>query len=133
MFRQLNLRGIRSVNLGGWLVTEPVSFCATWELERELILPQFIAPALYQKYPTAVDEWTLSVAMASDQASGGLSQLEDHYKTFIVRPNFIILVPILMQKIRPNRILLRLLAQASTTSAFHFPIGPSRCGMASHF
>lgn len=64
-----------------------------WELERDLlILPQFITPALYQKYPTAVDEWTLSVAMASDQAGGGLSQLEDHYKTFIVRLNLFILV-----------------------------------------
>jgi glucan 1,3-beta-glucosidase len=46
------------------------------------------SPALYQKYsnnPTPpVDEWTLSLAMAADTASGGLSQLEDHYKTFIV-------------------------------------------------
>lgn len=25
--------------------------------------------------------------MSSDTASGGLSQLEDHYKTFIVRPS----------------------------------------------
>jgi len=41
-------------------------------------------PALYQKYPGAVDEWDLSVAMAKDTASGGLNQLEDHYKTFIV-------------------------------------------------
>ena len=69
-----------------------------WEPERDLILPQFISPALYQKYPTAVDEWTLSVAMANDQAGGGLSQLETHYKTFIVRPNLIILVLVLMQK-----------------------------------
>ncbi|KAF8902804.1 glycoside hydrolase family 5 protein [Gymnopilus junonius] len=57
---------IYGVNLGGWLVTEP-----------------FIAPALYQKYPTAVDEFTLSQAMAADTADGGLGQLEDHYKTFI--------------------------------------------------
>jgi hypothetical protein len=46
------------------------------------------SPALYQKYssnPTPpVDEWTLSLAMSADTASGGLSQLEDHYKTFIV-------------------------------------------------
>jgi len=46
------------------------------------------APALYEKYqtttPQAVDEWTLSQAMAADTASGGLSQLETHYKTFIV-------------------------------------------------
>jgi len=57
-----------SVNLGGWFVLEP-----------------FITPALFQKYqPAAVDEWTLSVAMAADTANGGLSQLEEHYKTFIV-------------------------------------------------
>ena len=57
-----------SVNLGGWFVLEP-----------------FITPALFQKYqPAAVDEWTISIAMAADSASGGLSQLEEHYKTFIV-------------------------------------------------
>lgn len=57
-----------SVNLGGWFVLEP-----------------FITPALFQKYqPAAVDEWTISIAMAADTASGGLSQLENHYKTFIV-------------------------------------------------
>ena len=57
-----------SVNLGGWFVLEP-----------------FITPTLFQKYqPTAVDEWTLSTAMAADSASGGISQLENHYKTFIV-------------------------------------------------
>jgi aryl-phospho-beta-D-glucosidase BglC (GH1 family) len=62
---------IRGVNIGGWLVTEP-----------------FISPALYQKYPGAVDEWTLSQAMAQDTASGGLNQLEDHYKTFITEQDF---------------------------------------------
>ncbi len=51
------------------------------------------APALYEKYangnPPAVDEWTLSQNMAADTAGGGLSQLENHYKTFIVsRINF---------------------------------------------
>lgn len=109
-------------------------FLSLWEPERDLIvLPQFISPALYQKYPTAVDEWTLSVAMANDQAGGGLSQLEDHYKTFIVRQNLFIPVQVLMQKkCRLNKTLLRLLAQALITSAFHFLIGPSRCGMASH-
>ncbi|KAF8161514.1 glycoside hydrolase superfamily [Crassisporium funariophilum] len=54
------------VNLGGWFVLEP-----------------FISPALFQKYPGATDEWSLSVLMAADTASGGLSQIEDHYKTFI--------------------------------------------------
>ncbi|KAF8881403.1 glycoside hydrolase superfamily [Gymnopilus junonius] len=57
---------IYGVNLGGWLVMEP-----------------FITPSLYQKYPTAVDEFTLSQALAADTASGGLQQLEDHYATFI--------------------------------------------------
>lgn len=59
---------IYGVNLGGWLVTEP-----------------FIVPALYQKYATAIDEYTLSQAMAADTANGGLQQLVDHYETFIVR------------------------------------------------
>ncbi|OBZ75887.1 putative glucan 1,3-beta-glucosidase D [Grifola frondosa] len=66
---------IRGVNLGGWLVTEP-----------------FIVPALYEKYVNtstpAVDEWTLSEAMAADTASGGLQQLEDHYNTFITEKDF---------------------------------------------
>ncbi|KAF8329059.1 exo-beta-1,3-glucanase [Amanita rubescens] len=57
---------IYGVNLGGWLVLEP-----------------FITPDIYQRYPTAVDEWTLSVAMAADTANGGLNQLEQHYDTFI--------------------------------------------------
>lgn len=56
-----------SVNLGGWFVLEP-----------------FITPALFQKYPGAIDEWSLSILMAADTANGGLSQLEDHYNTFIV-------------------------------------------------
>ncbi|KAL0578127.1 hypothetical protein V5O48_003870 [Marasmius crinis-equi] len=59
---------IYGVNLGGLFVIEP-----------------FISPALFQKYPNAAtDEWTLSQAMAADTASGGLNQLEEHYKTFIV-------------------------------------------------
>jgi hypothetical protein len=48
-------------------------------------LEPFITPALYQKYSNAIDEWTLSTAMAADTASGGISQLETHYQTFIVR------------------------------------------------
>jgi glucan 1,3-beta-glucosidase len=48
----------------------------------------FITPALYQKYPSAIDEWTLSTAMAADVAGGGLQQLEDHYATFIVSFRF---------------------------------------------
>jgi aryl-phospho-beta-D-glucosidase BglC (GH1 family) len=56
------------VNLGGLFVLEP-----------------FISPALFQKYPTAVDEWTLSLAMAADASPGGglQPQLEAHYDTFI--------------------------------------------------
>lgn len=42
-------------------------------------------PALYEKYVNtsnpAFDEWDLSQRMAAD---GGLQQLENHYKTFIV-------------------------------------------------
>jgi glucan 1,3-beta-glucosidase len=55
------------VNIGGWFVLEP-----------------FISPALFQKYPDAIDEWTLSTLMAADTASGGLNQLEQHYDTFVV-------------------------------------------------
>lgn len=55
-----------------------------------LVSLQVSAPALYQKYananPIAIDEWTLSEAMAADTSSGGgIGQLEDHYKSFIVR------------------------------------------------
>ncbi|KAF8132038.1 glycoside hydrolase family 5 protein [Boletus edulis] len=57
---------VYGVNLGGLFVLEP-----------------FISPALFQKYPAAVDEWTLSILMAADTASGGLNQIEDHYKTFV--------------------------------------------------
>ncbi|KAF9014848.1 glycoside hydrolase [Hymenopellis radicata] len=62
---------IFGVNLGGWFVLEP-----------------FISPALFQKYPTAIDEWSLSEAMAADTAGGGLGQLEEHYKTFITEKDF---------------------------------------------
>ncbi|KZT27908.1 glycoside hydrolase family 5 protein [Neolentinus lepideus HHB14362 ss-1] len=62
---------IRGVNIGGWLVTEPFSI-----------------PSLYEKYPQAVDEWTLSEAMANDTGSGGLSQLNEHYETFITEEDF---------------------------------------------
>ena len=67
------------MNLGGWLVLEP-----------------FIVPSLFEKYqnvtptpalPTgqAVDEWSLSVAMLNDTSEGGgIGQIEEHYKTFIV-------------------------------------------------
>ncbi|KAJ6515629.1 glycoside hydrolase family 5 protein [Mycena sanguinolenta] len=58
---------IYGVNLGGLFVLEP-----------------FITASYYDQYsPTAIDEWTLSVAMANDTANGGLGQLENHYATFI--------------------------------------------------
>ncbi|KAG1870210.1 glycoside hydrolase family 5 protein [Suillus subalutaceus] len=57
---------IYGVNLGGLFVLEP-----------------FITPALWEKYPGAIDEWTLSTLMAADTASGGLRQIETHYSTFI--------------------------------------------------
>ncbi|KIJ11889.1 glucan 1,3-beta-glucosidase [Paxillus involutus ATCC 200175] len=57
---------IYGVNLGGLFVLEP-----------------FISPALFQQYPGAVDEWTLSTLMAADTANGGLNQLEAHYNTFV--------------------------------------------------
>ncbi|KAH7927098.1 glycoside hydrolase family 5 protein [Leucogyrophana mollusca] len=70
---------IFGVNLGGWLTTEPFMQVAD-------------APALFEKYinstPTPVDEWTLSECMAADTASGGLDQLETHYKTFITEIDF---------------------------------------------
>lgn len=52
------------------------------------MLEPFIVPALFQKYQngsnTVIDEWTLSLAMAQDtSAGGGISQLEDHYNTFM--------------------------------------------------
>ncbi|EPQ55353.1 glycoside hydrolase [Gloeophyllum trabeum ATCC 11539] len=60
------------VNLGGWFVLEP-----------------FITPALYQKYPGAIDEWTLSEAMRNDTSEGGgIGQIEEHYNTFITEEDF---------------------------------------------
>ena len=38
-----------------------------------------------------MDEWTLSQNMAADTANGGLNQLEEHYKTFIVSIIFVTL------------------------------------------
>lgn len=104
----MNSISCRRVNLGGWLVLEPVSHqgfqLVPWTHPLFfLFLPslcQFIlidwarktlilcsSPALYQQYYNSskpVDEWTLSQAMAADTANGGLGQMEQHYKTFIV-------------------------------------------------
>ncbi|KAJ2912465.1 hypothetical protein MD484_g7948, partial [Candolleomyces efflorescens] len=57
---------VYGVNLGGWLVMEP-----------------FISPEIFQRYPGVRDEFSLSQAMAADAANGGLSQIEEHYQTFI--------------------------------------------------
>ncbi|KAJ7278616.1 hypothetical protein C8J57DRAFT_1712698 [Mycena rebaudengoi] len=58
---------IYGLNLGGWFVLEP---CAS------------IAPALFQQYPSAGDEWALSTLMRAD---GTLqAKMEQHYDTFIV-------------------------------------------------
>lgn len=71
------------VNLGGWLVLEPL-----------------VVPSLFEPYvnavPPAQDEWTLSQAMAADTANGGLAQLEKHYDTFIVRPLVLLFVSFLI-------------------------------------
>ncbi|KAJ1306352.1 hypothetical protein OPQ81_007358 [Rhizoctonia solani] len=70
---QYGVDQIRGVNLGGWLVLEP-----------------FISPALYEPYlPRAIDEWTLSEAIAANKSSGGLQKvLEEHYATFITEEDF---------------------------------------------
>ena len=53
--------------------------------------PPYRIPALYQKYSgnnepgPPLDEWMLSFAMRADPAAGGINQIEDHYKTFVVR------------------------------------------------
>ncbi|TFK22497.1 glycoside hydrolase [Coprinopsis marcescibilis] len=56
------------VNLGGLFVLEP-----------------FINPSVYQRYPGAVDEYTLTELMRAEGAMGGpgLRVLEEHYDTFI--------------------------------------------------
>ncbi|KAG8916642.1 hypothetical protein FRC01_002947, partial [Tulasnella sp. 417] len=66
---------MRGVNLGGWLVLDP------------LIVPSLFEPYLNANPPVR-DEWTLSLAMAADTANGGLSQLEKHYDTFITEEDF---------------------------------------------
>ncbi|KAJ7075507.1 glycoside hydrolase [Mycena belliarum] len=55
---------VHGVNLGGWFVLEP-----------------FISPALFQAYPTATDEWSLSEFMRADGTLA--AKLEEHYDTFI--------------------------------------------------
>lgn len=105
---------LHSVNLGGWLVPEP-----------------FIVPSLFERYANsrtpAVDEYTLSQAMAADTANGGLAQLEEHYNTFIVRRlATLVSHSFLIHMNRRKKTLLRSPAQALTGSAFPFPSGQSK-------
>ncbi|KAJ7278637.1 hypothetical protein C8J57DRAFT_1712707 [Mycena rebaudengoi] len=56
---------IYGLNLSGWFVLEPS-----------------IAPALFQQYPSAGDEWALSTLMRAD---GTLqAKMEQYYDTFIM-------------------------------------------------
>ncbi|KAJ7752654.1 glycoside hydrolase family 5 protein [Mycena metata] len=55
---------VNGVNLGGWFVLEP-----------------FITPALFQAYPGAVDEWSLSTLMRADNTLQ--TTMEAHYDGFI--------------------------------------------------
>ncbi|KZP09046.1 glycoside hydrolase family 5 protein [Athelia psychrophila] len=55
---------INGVNLGGLFVLEPIT-----------------TPFLFQTYAGSVDEWTLSTTMMA--TDGNLSQIENHYNTFI--------------------------------------------------
>ena len=115
---------IRGVNLGGWLVLEP-----------------FIVPALFEKYQNStpspalpgglvVDEWSLSVAMSNDTGpGGGLSQLEDHYKTFIVSSSSISSLLWPSSILRQSRTSLRSQEQVSTGSAFLCLTGLSTSGL----
>ncbi|KAF8173134.1 glycoside hydrolase superfamily [Mycena galopus ATCC 62051] len=60
---------IYGVNLGGWFVLEP-----------------FITPALFQAYPSALDEWTLATLMRAD---GTLeATMEAHYDGFVTEQDF---------------------------------------------
>ena len=88
-------------------------------------------PALYEPYvnasTSAVDEWTLSENMRSDTANGGISQLENHYKTFIVSSLKIDLGALLSNCARrPKKILHKLRVLVSTLSAFLFLTGRSK-------
>ncbi|RXW12105.1 hypothetical protein EST38_g13749 [Candolleomyces aberdarensis] len=70
----------RLTRLGTIRATE---FMGTVNLAGLFVLEPFISPSLFQRYPQAIDEWSLSVAVSTDLANGGLGQIEEHYKTFI--------------------------------------------------
>ncbi|KZT11303.1 glycoside hydrolase family 5 protein [Laetiporus sulphureus 93-53] len=70
---------IRGVNLGGWLVTEPVT-------HRPCSAPSLFEPYVNTSYP-AVDEWTLSYNLMNE--TGGLEGiLTNHYETFVTEQDF---------------------------------------------
>jgi glucan 1,3-beta-glucosidase len=79
----------QGVNLGGWFVLEP-----------------FITPGIFQKYPGSEDEHSLTTMM---RAAGTLDELEEHYKTFIVRRSVYAHLPRAEFVIRRSKTLLKLL------------------------
>jgi glucan 1,3-beta-glucosidase len=77
---------IYGVNLGGLFVLGERTIPSSRSRIHGNPTEPFITPSYFDKYsPSAIDEWTLSVAMAADTANGGIGQLETHYATFIVR------------------------------------------------
>jgi hypothetical protein len=105
---------IRGVNLGGWFVLEP-----------------FISPALFQKYNGPNDEWALSEAMRADAAGGGIDQIEEHYKTFIVSISFGSIFFLSSPPFRLKKISSALPPQVSTGFVSPSPTGQSTSGPAS--
>jgi len=71
--------------------TPPLNTSWTWGVDRVygvnlgglFVLEPFITPGIFQQYPTAIDEYSLSVLMRADTNSSGINQIEDHYNTFI--------------------------------------------------
>ena len=84
---------------------------------------------------SAVDEWTLSQNLRSDTSSnGGIGQIENHYKTFIVSLLFCRFVRFNPPHaaIRRSKISQRLPVRVSTTSVFLSLGGQSKPGAMNH-
>ncbi|KZT68170.1 glycoside hydrolase family 5 protein [Daedalea quercina L-15889] len=82
---QYGTDNIRGVNLGGWLVPEPVSHIRTRFFGPA---PALFEPFVNTTYP-AVDEWTLSYNLMNETSQGGLSGvMTNHYETFITEQDF---------------------------------------------
>lgn len=67
--------------------------------------------------------------MANDTAGGGLQQLENHYKTFIVGPTSDLKIAwdyLLISIVRPNKTLLKSQVRDSTSFVSPCHIGPSK-------